>query len=87
MWKFIITWCLAMTVIDPCPDAGRIDEFGRELTSVCLVYHYHTEYDCRHYREFFNRDSAFKFYDNAKREAMGWSHERLDSVKIDSIRI
>ena len=27
MWKYIVTWCLVTAIQDPCPDAGKLDEF------------------------------------------------------------
>lgn len=101
MIKYIVTWLVCNMVQDPCPDAGRTDQFGR-LTNpyyTCAVYHAHAEYAPQK-KEFGNRDSAMAFYQEAYREAQKYifkvhgdsvynmffpSSGALKEVKIDSV--
>lgn len=99
MLKFIITWCVVTMVTDPCPDANKVDEFGRGVSGMtsCAVYHFHYEYDCEHTKIFTDRDSAIVFYNKAKNLEpekhkidttyyQFFSNGSLKDVKIDSVR-
>ena len=99
MWKFIITWCVVTIATDPCPDANKVDEFGRggSAINVCAVHHFHYEYDCEHTKIFNDRDSAMTFYKKAKELEPAkykfdttyfqfFSNGNLKDVKIDSVR-
>ena len=73
MWKYIVTFCLITWISDPCPDK----------IPGCLVIHSHAEFDCGHYKTFFDRDSAFNFYNEGNKEV----NENYCNTKIDSIEI
>lgn len=81
MWKFIVTWCIQMMVTDPCPDAGKVDEFGRlENYGIgCTVHHFHFENECGYSIEYCAKDSALAFYERATKE------RDIVNVKLDSI--
>jgi hypothetical protein len=69
MIKYIVIWILATTVQVPCPDAGKVDEFGRNsgMYNSCSVLHTSTDYDTLQ-QEFLIKEKAELFYDNAKKE-------------------
>ena len=92
MWKFIVMWCLSTVVSDPCPDANKVDEFGRKSSpfTTCAVFHFHIEKDCNHSKEFFSRKSAFEFYGKAKKEEIDtefFMNSGIVDIKIDSVYI
>lgn len=100
MWKYIITWCVVNMVTDRCPDANKVDEFGRggSVMSVCAVHHFHYEYDCGHAKVFYNADSAKAFYKRAKELEpekykvdtiyfQNFYNGSLKDVEIDSVRL
>ena len=87
MWIYIVSWYVITLIPVPCPDANIPDKFGRsDQTSICSVFHTDTKYE---YKEqmFFNRDSAFIFYKEAKNGESEFLtiFVTLGSVKIDSI--
>lgn len=70
----------------PCPDAGKKDAFGRVSNTACLVYHCKTERDTL-YKEFVNRNDAFKFYNKAKNNTGNISFaSEITCVEIDSVK-
>lgn len=89
--KYIVFWIIINVVPMPCPDANKIDEFGRESSgfSTCAVYHFKIERKSKT-KEFFSRDSAFAFYNRAKKletKSFIAFDGNLEDVKIDSVKI
>ena len=89
---FIISWCLAITVSDPCPNANNTDEFGRKSNYSCLAYHYHIEQDCDYEKTFTSKDSAMVFYNRVKEQmcviGSDWNfNSKISSIKLDSTEI
>ena len=86
-----VLWRIAHEITDPCPDAHKIDKFGRLSGGMigCLVHHYHIEYEYKS-KEFVERELAFNFYNEALQEQSYYSgilstDGNIDSVQIDSI--
>lgn len=95
MFKFIVTWMVVTIVPDSCPDAGKVDQFGRVVNRgySCAVFHAKTVFNPQK-KEFGNRDSAFAFYRDALKHQPDsnsiitmWSDNNLADVKIDSVKI
>lgn len=91
MWEYIVNWVIVLTVATSCPDANKQDEFGQNSTSntSCAVYHSKTIKTPKEKR-FFNKDSAFQFYNRAlkNKSKPNWIIEDgLDEIKIDSVFI
>lgn len=97
MWKYIIYWTLCQYVLAPCPEPviTETDKFGRtSKTSIsfgCLVAHSKKECDGGHQQEFFNRDSAIAFYNEAKLSdhvfSSFYNNYIIENVRIDSVQI
>ena len=92
MWKYIVTWCIMSTAPTPCPDAARVDEFGRIQNSYfsCAVAHFKTVEDCDFSKTFTQRDSAYAFYNRSKsanKKLTWYEQDRVTNVKIDSFRL
>jgi hypothetical protein len=89
-WRYNVSWCIINLV--EC-DRTSVDEFGRVHYSTTLEYCVEVKQDCRHHKEFVNRDTAFMFYKKALKEVpdtsgIGWMFNAdggLLNVKIDSI--
>jgi hypothetical protein len=84
MWKYIVIWCLSSIVFDESP-RWCFDEFGRQYE--CPIKS-HWEIVCGKNKHFYNRDSAFIFYNRALKESKIDSSlyyiKQIDAVKIDS---
>ena len=64
MTMFFVSWKLAFWVHDPCPDVGKIDNYGNPLRTGCLVNHGHYEYTLQS-KEFATKEEAEQFIKNA----------------------
>ena len=87
-WIFIVTWVLSYTVPTPCPDANKVDEWGRKSMMTCAVYHCKVVKES-HSKTFYNRDEAIIFYKKSMKEqgdnnSFIFNNGIID-VKIDSI--
>lgn len=89
--KYIIFWVLSEMVPTSCPDAGKLDQFGRGVNSgfSCAVLHMREERtDLK--RVFYNRDSAKTFYKEAIIESKKkniFEHSDIQAVRIDSLKL
>lgn len=81
-------------VSEPCPDSGRVDEFGVGLNqfSSCAVLHLSSSEETKT-KEFIVRDSAYAFYNRGKGQIIGngdWfggMGSRVSKIEIDSVKI
>ncbi len=78
MIKFVITWCVISFVEYDPPE--KLDQFGRVIPHVTLEYITVMRRDCDHSKTFFNKDSAFNFYNEALKEQ---ANQNLDSVDME----
>ena len=95
MIKYIVIWILATTVQIPCPDADKVDEFGRSSGSYvgCLVLHTRTDYDTLQ-QSFITKGNAELFYNKAKKEIpegllfpMGSNIISIEMYEMKSVKI
>ena len=66
--KYAVYWILTQHVSIPCPDANKVDEFGRKSMTACCVNHV-KEVKEKVSKEFFDKDLAQDFYDRLKKES------------------
>ena len=67
LWAFLVTWKLSFWITDPCPDAGKLNEYGNPLRGLnygCLVNHGHCIYEDKS-KEFATLNEAEDFVRNA----------------------
>jgi len=68
-----------------CPEEVG-DPYGRlpEITRSCGVYHFEQVYHCNNKKTFFDRDSAYSFYNQAK-DVSGLEYVRIDSIDLSVV--
>jgi hypothetical protein len=88
-FEYKVEWCISSMIQVPCPDANKKDKYGREINKgySCLVYHFQTEYDCDHVKQFSDREEAMKFYERILGEVptVELLDEGICRVTFDSI--
>jgi len=76
-WIYIVSWTLSTYVSAPCPDANKVDAFGRKSMFSCTVMHGHFTREDKS-KSFEVREDAIDFI----AEGYGIENLKLDSIKI-----
>ena len=82
--KYIVYWILLKVVPSACTCEPEVDDFGRQSSFACGVYHTKTILEA-HSKEFSDQGQALKQYNEAT-QALDIRGAQIDSISIDTSR-